>query len=202
MQEKMEPSKESTVPSIDETPLAKHIRFFGGNCPEGVSFSSVSRQNHNTGDNWLAATTNAALVMGAAGFKVKGCPFSMFKPEEAVGVLNHPYSSGVFNLDGTINEEKWQMLLQYAEKNESEEDIISESNLNDFLTRCRAQEKRPDPLRLGLAASKGEWSTFFKKFGLSNSQGERFVTIQRLRDFYEDSQRVGEEITMDARKSM
>lgn len=70
MQEKMEPSKESTVPTIDETPLAKHIRFFGGNCPEGVSFSSVSRQNHNIGDNWIAATANAAQGEITSDFKL------------------------------------------------------------------------------------------------------------------------------------
>ncbi|HHT0593261.1 TPA: hypothetical protein ACTXXA_002032 [Legionella anisa] len=195
--------KETTSPSRTVTPLEKHIKYFGGNQPEGISYTSISQQNERLGDGWLAARSNAAIVMAAAGSKISGCPFSMFKAKQAVGVLNHPQSTRIYNLDGTINEERWMELLDYAEENEeTKELLITEDNFYQFLDACRKKETRPDTFGIALKASNGEWSAFFDKFADTNTEGKRFVSIARLRKFYEDSHEVGEEVENRFGKTM
>lgn len=184
----------------ERSALEKHIRYFGG--PHGVSYSSMVTQNEKIGLSWWEARQTAAVVSAGAGAKVSGCPFAMFKPKQAVGVLNHPQSTGIYNLDGSINEERWEELLPYASQNDSNESIITEHNLYQFLEDCRKKDPRPDPLGLAKVASNGEWETFLRVFATRDQQGVRFVPIKRLRDFFEDSQIPGKEVEESISKTL
>ncbi|MCE0722874.1 MULTISPECIES: caleosin family protein [Legionella] len=203
MEVDVDEKEEKKSPSRTVTPLEKHMKYFGGNQPEGISYTSISQQNERLGDSWLAARSNAAIVSAAGGMKVSGCPFSIFKAKHAVGVLNHPQSTRIYNLDGTINEERWSELLDYAEENEETNKlVITEASFYQFLDACRQQETRSDTFGIGLKASNGEWSAFFDKFADTNAEGVRFVSIERLRKFYEDSHEVGEEVENRVSKTM
>lgn len=175
----------------EKNPLEEHIRYFGGG--SAVSFNSIKTQNQKLGDDLRSATVNAVKVSGFGGLKIKGCPFSTFKPKEAVGMLNHPKSTGIYNLDGTINEERWEKLLTYAENDDNGKLVIKKANFYQFLATCRAQDKRPDFFDFGLTASNAEWDAFFNKFA-DEVNYERVVPIERLRQFYEDSAVVGQEV--------
>lgn len=177
----------------EETPLEKHIQYFGGDRKD-ITFSSIKEKNMQLGDGVFTATVNATLVAGGAGAKINGCPFSMFNAKRAVGILNHPMSSGIFNLDGTINENRWNYLLTYAQKRLGKADIITEKRFYDFLNSCRQLETRRDSFKVGLLASNAEWEAFFNKFAFVNNAGVRYVTVPRLRKFFEDSQQVGMEV--------
>lgn len=144
----------------------------------------------------------ALTVAVGAGMRVSGCPCSQFSPEQAVGRLNHPKSTGIYNLNGSINEEKWSALLHYTETNDLGDVIITESQLYKFLDSCRKEDKRADFFGLAEQASNAEWAAYMQIFTEKNSQGIRFVKIKFLREFFEDSQTVGQEVEGSISKSL
>lgn len=195
----MEERKEVPVPK--ESPLENHIRFFGGEVPQ-ISYSSMREQNMKIGLSPQRARMTAALVALKGGLETHWCPFFHFKPEEAVGKLNHPHSTHIYNKDGSINEERWGQLLKYTELNEFGEKIITESKLYEFLSFCRKNENRSDFLNLGKKASDGEWAAYMDCFTEKNDAGIRFVTIENLRNFYVDSSIPGHEVEGRISKSV
>lgn len=194
----LKPKNENEI-SIEEkekypvTPLEKHIRFFGGGLE--ITRSSVKKRNKSLGDGWVEANANAAIVSGLGGATIHGCPFAMFYADEAVGTLNHTHHTGIYNFDGTINEEVWNELCTYAQpENDNDKGstlIIKESVFYQFLTERRRKENATD--YSGKIKSDGEWEKYWRKFGV-NMTDDRYVTLSNLRIFFEDSAKVGEEV--------
>lgn len=168
--------------------LGKHIAFFADQ-DGNVTLASVTKKFIQLGESESSAAVKAAVIMAAAGTSVKYCPFRMFKPEEAVGVLNHARDTSIFNLDGSINEAQWQRLSAYAEIDHGKQ-IITKTRLLEFLQLCRSEDARHDLFGIGKAASDGEWNDFFKQFTdhwKQTADGlEACVTLSTLRQFYED----------------
>lgn len=168
--------------------LGKHIAFFADQ-DGNVTTSSVTKKFIQLGESESSAAMKAAVIMAAAGASIKYCPFRMFKPEEAVGVLNHARDTSIFNLDGSINEVQWQKLCKYAEVDQGKQ-VITKARLLDFLQECSNEDERQDFFGLGKIASDGEWNDFFKQFTdhwkNSNGDAEACVTLTTLREFYEE----------------
>src|SRR5207248_316614 len=108
----------------------------------------------------------------------------------------HPMSTGIYNLDGTVNYDRFEEMKPFTQKHNGKE-IITESNFYLFLNDCRQKETREDKLGLALLASNGEWSAFWDDIGFFNGKTdnqEKYITVNRLRKFFEDSQQVGKKI--------
>jgi hypothetical protein len=185
-------------------PLALHALWGGG--VEHVSdyITYTSTKNHNEAIGNPSAESNAALVVTAGSLKVNGigffsCPFK-FKPEQVPGVLNHPKSTKIFMNDGEVNYDRLEELeLSYGEIINGEV-AITEKSLYLFLMECRKKDNEDDTFGIDeKIVSAGEWEGFwretpkplfsgYKDNGEDN--GEKFVTMDDLIDFYEDTRRL------------
>lgn len=178
--------------SAISTHLENHIRYFGGG--DEITVDSIARKNRELGENPVKAYANAVLVSGGAGLGIKGCPFKMFKPKEAIGVLHHSHHTGIFKNDGWIDEALWNKLSRncsQAKPNDESVIIVTEKTFYEFLKDCRALENSRD--LSGKLASNAEWENYWNKFGEKGPDG-RYVKVADLRIFFEDSAKVGEEV--------
>lgn len=183
-------------------PLVKHVDYMGGkrSDQEGISYSSMTTQNEKMGDDWFTARSTAARVSAGVGIKMHGCPFASFEPDEVVGVLNHSHHTGVYNVDGTINEKLLNQLCAYSEKNKDGVEVLTEKRFYEFLTACRKQENSTD--WLGEMASNNEWSGYWDRFSQKDENGNRCVKVEQIVDFYVDSAKPGQEVEERVRCGM
>lgn len=172
----------------DKSPLEKHIGFFSDKNGD-VTYDSMLDKLTQIGDKNAETKANVISFMG--GIKVKGCPYSMFKPAEAVGKLNHPQNTGIYQADGFINEARWQKLCEWSEIDKGI-NIITQKNFYSFLGWARSQDDSWD--FLAKTFSNGEWKDFFTActdYWKETEVGmERAVTIDTLRKFFEDTPQV------------
>lgn len=178
------------------TPLEKHIEYFGGaKTGSKITLNSMADRNKSLGDSTLAAKATATKVAIGAGAIIKHCPFKKFKPKDAVGKLNHSDHTGIFNRDGTINEEVWTELCGYSSRDDRGTQILTQSRFNDFL-QSRRQQDIKNSSWFGKKASDGEWDSYWKKFGSTSKSGGIgvYVTLQQFREFFEDSSKPGHEV--------
>lgn len=175
------------------TPLEKHMDYLGGEWKKdgGISRTSMAEKNQQLGDSWWAAQEKATIVSAGAGVKIKGCPFALFQPKEAVGVLNHTKHTGIFNIDGTINEEVWNQIKKYA-RDMSGTPVLLKPDFDLFLAERRKQENSSS--QIDEILSDGEWGNYWSKFSEKNDYGIPYVPLQKLRDFFEDSSIPGIEV--------
>lgn len=201
----MENKKEENL-TDPRTPLEKHMDAEGGVNPgQPISFSTVYHQNRRLGDNPIKAATNALVVTGVSGYKVSGCPFSQFYSNQGVGRLNHPWHTGIYNNDGSINNEVWLQLSEYAVDTEFDEGsklIITEQRFYLFLAARRQLETSKDSF--AKLASNGEWSGFWQKYGetMPGSLGIKYIPLDKMRLFYEDTRQLNEEVEHRVTHSM
>lgn len=190
------------VNATQPSPLEKHVGFFSTRPPAGiepeVTYQSMLDQLIALGqpEKEAASVANTVSFFGAA--KITGCPYHAFKAKDAVGTLNHPRDTGIYNQDGSLNEERWDKLCTYSEEVNGVR-IISETKMYEFIKWARDNDPRWDLFWIGAKASDGEWSTFFDlctNFRKPNgpNTSERCVTLQRLRSFFEDSAIVFNEV--------
>jgi hypothetical protein len=176
------------------TPLEKHIDYCGGSKPgDYISYTSMTEMNERLGDSALVAKGTAAKVSAGAGMIIKHCPFRQFTAKDAVGKLNHSDHTGIFNLDGTINETVWKELCNYTTVDVYGTTILTKSRFDDFLNARREEEKSSSSC-FGRTASNSEWSGYWEKFSRENSTVGKYVTLQELRDFFEDTSKPGYEV--------
>lgn len=173
-----------------KSPLERHIGFFSGE-DGNVSYDSMLNTLSQMGDPHAKVKANAISFM--AGIKTKGCPYSMFQPVEAVGTLNHPRDTGIYQTDGFINEDRWQKLCEWSEIDKGV-NIITEKNFYTFLEFIRNNDDRWDLGGLGKIFSDGEWKDFFMfctdYWKETNTGKERAVTLETLRTFFENTPEV------------
>lgn len=169
-----------------ESPLERHIGFFStkGN----VSYESIEEKLTQMGDHNAKFKANAISFM--AGLKIKSCPYSMFKPAEGVGALNHARDTGIYQKDGSINEARWQKLCTWSE-NDNGVMILTQKNFDAFLQWARDNDDRWDLAGLGKKFSDGEWIDFFTfctdYWKKTDAGMERSVTLETLRTFFENT---------------
>jgi len=175
------------------TPLEKHIDYFGGaNAGDYISYTSMADRNKGIGDSDFIAKATAAKVSFGAGAIIKYCPFRQFTAREAVGKLNHSHHTGIYNLDGTINEEAWSELCKYATVDASGMQILTKLKFDAFINARRQQENSWD--LFGKFASDGEWGSYWEKFSSQDAIHGKYVTLQQFRDFFEDAAKPGLEV--------
>lgn len=172
--------------SKNESALQRHISFFSS---EGnVGYDSMLVKLSQLGDPDAEYKANAISFM--AGLKVKGCPYSLFQPVEGVGKLNHARDTGIYQMDGSINEVRWEKLCTWAET-DNEVVIITENKFYEFLQWARDNDDRWDIGGLGKKFSDGEWKDFFSfctdYWKKSDTGMEACVTLKTLRTFFDDS---------------
>src|SRR5260221_659432 len=90
------------------------------------------------------AKSTALRVSFGAGIIIKHCPFRQFTAKDAVGKLNHSHHTGIYNLDGTINEEVWNELCKYAAVDEKGTKVLTKLRFYEFLNARRQQENSSD----------------------------------------------------------
>ncbi len=174
----------------NRTALEKHIDYFGGErIGENISYESMVGRNKSIGDSNFTAKSTAARVSFGAGTIIGHCPFKQFKPVEAVGKLNHSHHTGIYHLDGTINETVWNELCQYATLDKTGTKIFTKTRFDEFLAARRKEENSWD--LFGLLASNGEWGSYWEKFSTKDESDVLYVTLKQLRDFFEDSSKPG-----------
>jgi hypothetical protein len=180
-------------------PLVRHITYQGGvNDPEeAISFYSILKQN-----NAIAlpdACTNALKVSAGGGYFTHGCPFMHFTPVEAAQALPHAYSTHIFKRDGSgeIDEKLLGELISKAVMYHGRK-VITEPIFRTFLNECRANEQNPD--FIGHAASEGEIEGLFSNIANGKTkEGERYISANRLAQYYKDSSKVGRKIEEQVR---
>lgn len=182
----------------DTTPLQNHIAYFGGVAPkeekkeEKISWNTTRKQHEKLGSSKLASGGLAFMDMLFNGSVVGGCPFRKFYASDAVAKLYYPKGTGIFTKDGSINEERWNELKEYSELYDGKI-IITKSQFDNFLNDCREADQESDPLGVYKAINNAEWVLFWDKFYNGKSEsGEKYISLNRLRKFYENSQVVGE----------
>jgi hypothetical protein len=177
------------------SPLEKHIAYFS---KEGqISYDSMRDKLLELGETKTEAEHLANIVSFVGGVKIKYCPYRMFQPKEAVGVLNHARDTSIYKLDGEINEDQWKKLCEYSEEDEGIK-IITEKRFYEFLKFCRDNDARWDVLGIAKKASDGEWKDFFRfctdHWKKSSDGSEASVTLGTLRKFYENTPEVFDEV--------
>lgn len=176
------------------TPLEKHIDYFGGSkIGDYISYTSMTDRNKSIGDSDFAAKATAAKVCFGAGMIIKHCPFRQFTAKEAVGKLNHSDHTGIYNLDGTINENVWNELCKFVTVDEKGAKILTKSQFDEFL-KARREEEKSSSSCFGRNASNGEWASYWEKFSTETPHHGKYVTLQQLRDFFEDTTNPGHEV--------
>lgn len=116
--------------------LERHIDFFKGNDGK-VSYDSMKEKLLNLGESEEEAASTANAVSLLAGVKISGCPYHHFFAKDAVGTLNHPRDTGIFNMDGSINEARWQKLCDDYSVEHNGTPIITESKMREFVKWCQ-----------------------------------------------------------------
>lgn len=182
--------------SEEPTALEKHMAYFADKYAE-LRLESMQEKLMKMGFSQEIAYQIADKVSYFGGLVTKGCPYAAFTAKEGVGKLNHARNTGIYNLDGTINETRWQKLLSYSEV-DSGKAIITEKKFYEFLKWCRDNDPRPDVTGGAKRASDEEWQAFFmvatdhwKK--LENDY-ERSMTLATLRKFYENTPVIFDEV--------
>jgi hypothetical protein len=179
----------ATAFASEPSALEKHIKYFSD---QTALVSKESIYNALVDLHFKAeyASIVADKVSYFSGLLIKGCPYATFTAKEGVGPLNHARDTGIYNLDGSINEDRWQKLKTYSETDDGIE-IITEAKFYEFLKWCRDNDTRPDESGLAQKFSDGEWKDFFTHasdhWKKSDNDYERSITLQTLRTFYDDS---------------
>lgn len=192
----------SATPASDDkrTPLEKHIDYCGG-VKNGayISYTSMTERNKSIGDSDFTAKATAAKVSFGAGAIINRCPFTQFTAKNAVGKLNHSDHTGIYNLDGTINESVWNALCKYATIDASGTKILTKSRFDEFL-KARREEEKSSSSWFGRNASDGEWASYWEKFATDTLRDGKYVTLQQFRDFFEDTSKPGYEVEQCVKK--
>lgn len=175
------------------TPLEKHVQVFTDS--EGdLTYDSIKDGMQSVGMSEDDAKKAANFISGIGATKLGGCPYSGI-PASSVTKFVHPRDTGIYNADGTINEEMWSELTKLSEKVNGVE-VITESSLLAFSKSRQDQDSRWDWLWLGQKAATGEWRDFFNlltdSYKGTGENAERCVTKAGLRQFYEDSSKIFE----------
>lgn len=176
------------------TPLEKHIDYCGGvRDGDYISYTSMTERNKSIGDSDFTAKSTAAKVSFGAGAIINHCPFTQFTAKNAVGKLNHSDHTGIYNLDGTINENVWDALCKYVTVDANGTKILTKSRFDEFLNARREAEKSSSSW-FGKNASDGEWASYWQKFSTESPLDGKYVTLQQFRDFFEDTSKPGHEV--------
>jgi len=184
-------TEKNSSSTSNRTHLENHIFYMGGET-NNITYFSMAGKNQALGDNWYTANATAFNISASAGAKLTRCPFASFTPKQATN-LKHAMSAGFYNEDNMIDEKVWAEFLPYAEKDINGVDIIRENKFNAFLAARREKDTRPDPFGFAKGASDKEWASYWNKF-TEGKPGERVVTIEKFRQFLENSKIVGDEV--------
>lgn len=200
LEEKSEDSEESVYSETEDDlpPLLRHIKYHGGvkGPRDYISFETILEQNEKIA--LPDACTNALKVSAVAGFFAHWCPFKSFTPGEAAAVLPHAYSTHIFNkdtweIDEALLKELTDQSVMYHGR-----PVITETTFRTFLDKCRANEQNPD--YIGKTASEGEVEGLFSTFANGKTKaGERYISVNRLKQYYKDSSKVGAKIEEEVR---
>lgn len=186
----MTSTRDKAIPTDGTSALERHIAYFSDN---GVTYDSIRNKLLAMGESDEKASKTANVVSFAGGLEVKWCPYKMFQPKEAVGVLNHARDTTIYKLDGSIDEERWAKLQTYSEM-DGEVAIITETKFYEFLTWCRDNDARWDVLGIAKRASNAEWEDFFALctdyWKKTETDAVRSVTLATLRKFFDNSAEV------------
>ena len=176
--------------------LEKHMAYFADKYAQ-LNRASMQEKLMKMGLGQDFAYAIADMVSYVGGILVKGCPYAEFTGKEAVGKLNHARDTGIFNLDGSINEERWQKLRTYAEMDGGQE-IMTEKRFYEYLQWSRDIDARPDETGDAKKSSDDEWGLFFMlvtdHWKKSENDYERSVKLATLRKFYDDTPAVFDEV--------
>lgn len=187
------------------TPLEIHINYFAGK-DERLSLTSMTENlikldKDQSYFNQFLEFIRAAIVSLKGGVQINKCPFSTFSAKQAVGVLNHTQHTGIYNADGSFNQNRWNTLINYyTEINDRHERFITKNKLFNFLEGCRKIDNQSDLLGLATRASNGEWNTLFDKCTdywkeVPNANPEPAMKISTLKEFFMSTPTLFERVT-------
>lgn len=201
--------------SSSHSPLVNHMSVFANS--EGyVTISSIVDACMEKFSMTHGESVSMALKVFAAGVYtgVPGCIHGKFKPEDAVGKMNHPGDTGFFDLHGQFDRAQWEKLMYdpsvHPEAKELPKDKIIVDTLEDgrkiiFASNMRAfnsvNHKNNERWKsagflfhaLGNAGNEGEFDQLYKSFSsvraINPASGinESAIELSELEQFYLDS---------------
>lgn len=194
------PSEKKIKALADANPLEKHMLTFsdadGYITAESIYVSCIYDWHLPEVEavKLAEATLQVAYYQGVPGVSIGAAGiYGRFLPKDAVGLLTHPSDTGIYKMHhGLVDDEQFTLLEKHAVIDADGEKMISESGMRAYLAEWNKEDTRwqhEDFLfkAIGKAGNQGEFELFFSRAVSRWKEGEGYVTLKDLRNFYYDS---------------
>ena len=180
---------------ITSTPTCTHATHFAG-IDGKLSYESIME-----GQKKWGITGNLAHIRALAVLKMCGEDKT---PESLSQVVNHA-RSGIWNTDGTFNEDRFNELKEHTVLSDDGVEVITQSIFDKFLSKLHGNGFSGIMVNVWISSiiclpityhqvTQGSVAEFFDKFSDSTYKEEKAVSLDKLRQFYTDPEAAGREV--------